>query len=333
MAGLNRTRHVNLGEAAAGAGSARPSRLYSGTLWRRAVGVARLLPPPCLDWLGTRLASAYSHWAPNRLETVRRNLEPVVGAAASRAAARELFWNFGLKLSDLWRLEAGLPVGDKLAAGVGASEFRRAVSSGKGALLLTAHIGNWEFGAPLLAQMGARLLVVTQAEPGADLTRMRLESRRRAGVETLVIGEDPFAFVELMRRLDKGEIVALLVDRPPHPASVKVELFGRPFAASTAPADLARATGCVLLPVVLPRVGGRYEARALEPIAYDRRGIHSREARAGFTQEIMAAFEPMIREFATQWYHFVPLWNELSVGTRGGKGLSAQASIGEAAPL
>ena len=57
--------------------------------------------------------------------------------------------------------------------------------------------------------------MITLAEPGAGFTKLRQESRARWNIETLVIGNDPFAFVEVIRRLEQGAIVALLIDRPP----------------------------------------------------------------------------------------------------------------------
>jgi lauroyl/myristoyl acyltransferase len=127
-------------------------------------------------------------------------------------------------------------------------------------------------------------------------------------IETLVIRNDPFAFLEIIRRLEQGATVALLVDRPPAPTAVTVELFGRPFAASVAPAELARAAGCALLPVFLPRSGNTYEAHILPPIRYERGRLRDREERRRLTQAIMTAFEPVIRKHPDQWYHFVPVW-------------------------
>jgi KDO2-lipid IV(A) lauroyltransferase len=187
--------------------------------------------------------------------------------------------------------------------------FETARARGRGLLLLTPHIGNWEFGAPFLRRRGVSLQVITQAEPDETLTRMREASRARWGIETIVIGENPFAFVEVIRRLESGATVALLVDRP-HPASAaRVQLFGRDFAASIAPAELARATGCALLPVCLPRIERSYAVELLPEIVYDRPALRSREARVRLTQEIMKQFEPFIQRHLEQWFHFVPLWS------------------------
>jgi len=213
-----------------------------------------------------------------------------------------------LKIADLWRYESGQSIDPWVAELKGTEVFAAAVAKRRGLLLVTPHLGNWEFGAPLMAQRGVPVLAITQAEPDRALTGLRIASRARWGIETLVIQEDPFAFVEIIRRLESGATVALLVDRP-HPAtSVTVQLFGRPIAASVAPAELARATGCIVLPVCVFRDRRGYCAHVLPEIQYDRAGLREVAARVRLTQEILRAFEPVIRQHPDQWYHFVPIW-------------------------
>jgi lauroyl/myristoyl acyltransferase len=137
---------------------------------------------------------------------------------------------------------------------------------------------------------------------------MRQAARARWGVETLVVGEDAFAFVEIIKRLQQGATVALLVDRPPAPTAVTVDLFGKKFSASIAAAELARASGCAIVPTFIVREAGGYSAQILPEITYDRAAIGNRAARIRLTQEILRAFEPVIRQHPAQWFHFVPVW-------------------------
>jgi lauroyl/myristoyl acyltransferase len=205
-----------------------------------------------------------------------------------------------------------VPIGPLLSDATGWEHFQAAHAENRGVLLVTPHLGNWEFGAPLLTQRGVSLQVLTLAEPGREFTQLRQASRARWKVETLVVGEDPLAFVEIIKRLESGATVALLVDRPPKTSSVEVELFGRPFAASVAAAELARASGCALVPVYIPWERTGYSANMLPPIPYDRAALRDRQARQQLTQAIMTSFEPIIRKYITQWYHFGPVWSSVS---------------------
>jgi predicted exporter/lauroyl/myristoyl acyltransferase len=286
------------------------SSLYGARIWRAGLKLGRVLPPALAYGVARLAAAAYVFARPARFAVVMENLRPVLGdEAAARRAARRNFAEFAHKLVDLWRYEAGGLFAESVRPGTGWEHFAEAVGSGSGVLLVTPHLGNWEFGAPLLTRLGVRPLVLTAPEPGG-LTEARVAARARLGVDTLVVGSDPFAFVEVIQRLQAGGVVALLVDRPPAPTRVGVELFGRPFAASIAAAELARASGCRVLPVCILRDAQGYHADALPPVAYDRAALGNRAARIAFTGRILREFEPVIRQHPDQWFHFVPVWPE-----------------------
>lgn len=287
-----------------------PSSLYRVGPWRAAVFMARRLPHFLFGRLAVHGAQAYGLACPKRRRVVCENLLPVVNndRLAARVATRELFAQFGLKLADLWRYESGLSVYNLFDSLTGWEHYEAAHAQERGVLFLTIHLGNWEFGAPLLTQRGIRLQVITLEEPEARFTEFRQRARARWGIETLALGDNPFGAVEIVRRLEANSSVALLMDRPPAGTSVRVNLFSKPFDASISAAELARATGCVLLPVYLPRTSRGYAAQILPPVPYDRREIGSREGRIQLTQKIMQCFEPAIRLYLTQWFHFVPIW-------------------------
>ena len=289
---------------------AKPSAFYGARLWWLGLAVTRRLPVAVGESLARMAAGAYWHLASHRRAVVIQNLLPALNGdhVAAERAARKLFTNFTLKVADLWHFEGGVAVDRWLGEFSGWELFAAAHARGKGVLLVTPHLGNWEFGGAFLVKKGFKLLVLTQAEPDEQLTELRQASRARWGIETLVVGEDAFAFVEIIKRLQEGAAVALLVDRPPAATAVPVELFGRSFPASIAAAELARASGCVVLPAFVVRDGSRYSARILPEIVYDRGAIGDRAARIRLTQEILRAFEPAIRQHVEQWYHFVPVW-------------------------
>jgi predicted exporter/lauroyl/myristoyl acyltransferase len=289
---------------------ARPSAAYGPRVWRLGQLAARFVPRGCFRLLGSAAAMAYRVFRPARMRILEDNLVPVLHGdrAAARQAARRLLANFAVKIGDLLRHEGGSSREIAVTHWSGYEILRAALERRQGVLLVTPHLGNWEFGGCLLAQKGVRLLVLTQAEPGAGFTEMRQQARARWGIETLVVGQDAFAFVEIIKRLQEGAVVALLVDRPPANSAVEVEFMGQSFRASIAPAELARASGAAMVPVYVVAEGRGYSAHVLPEIAYDRRALGNREARRQFAGEILRAFEPVVRQYADQWYHFVAMW-------------------------
>jgi uncharacterized protein len=289
-----------------------PSQFYGAFVWQAGLMLARFIPVPVFEFFARLLAAIYWRLAGHRREIVIQNLLPVLNGDRPAAArkARELFTQFFLKITDLWRYESGVSFDRWVGEWNGWESFLAAHARGKGVLLVTPHLGNWEFGGAFLVRHGYKLLVLTQPEPDQKLTELRQRSRTQRGVETLVVGEDAFAFLEIIRRLQAGATVALLVDRPPAPTAVKVNLFGQPFPASIAAAELARASGCAIVPVYIVRQPNGHLAHVMPEIAYDRAAIGNRDARIRLTQEILRAFEPAIRQHLEQWFNFVPVWPE-----------------------
>jgi predicted exporter/lauroyl/myristoyl acyltransferase len=288
----------------------KPSAFYQAQVWRVGLLLTRWLPGKWFELLAKIFAAIYWRLAPHRREIVKQNLRPVFAgdAVAADRAARATFTQFALKLADLWRYESGVPAADWFTASDGLEIFEAALARQRGVLFVTLHLGNWELGDLFMQRLGSKLLVLTQAEPDPRLTELRQAARARRGVETIVVGENAFAFVEIIKRLQAGATVALLVDRPPAPTAVTVELFGRPFAASIAAAELARATGCAIVPTFIVREAKGYRAQILPEVQYDRAAIGDRAGRIRLTQEILRAFAPAIRQYPDQWYHFVPVW-------------------------
>ncbi len=286
------------------------SAFYCAGLWRLGLVIVRLLPVGLTKGLGVLMVKTYIQFHPKRREIVVQNLLPVL--AGDRLAAEEtagrLYRNFALKMVDLWRVESGVPVRDWLANDAELEIIRTAHQRGRGIIFVTLHLGNWEHGGLLLAQLGIPLTILSQAEPDGRLTELRIASRRRLGVETLIIGQDSFAFIEVLKKLQDGATLALALDRPMARGGSAVEFFGRPFEAPIAAADLARASGCAVIGVTIARRPAGYAVKVLPEFIYDRKALENREARVEFTQRILRAFEPAIRQDTDQWYQFVPIW-------------------------
>jgi predicted RND superfamily exporter protein len=286
------------------------SSFYRAGLWRFGLAVVRILPAGLAKGFSVIVAEFYFLFRRQRREVVVRNFLPVFAGdrAAAEKAAHRLHRKFALKLVDLWRVEGGVPVQNWLTNSSELEIIRTAQQRGRGILFITLHLGNWEHGGLLLNQLGIPLTVLTQAEPDDGLTDLRIALRRRCGVETLIIGQDSFAFVEVIKRLQAGAALAISLDRPPAKSGVPVELFGHPFEAPLAAAELARASGCALIGVTIVRRRAGYAVKVLPEFAYDRKALGNREVRRELTQQILRAFEPQIRQDIDQWYQFVPIW-------------------------
>ena len=305
-------RKAEISETKTRGGPARQKQpaFYSGGLWRLGLAAAKILPAARLKSWAAALADVYWISQRQRGEVVVQNFRPVFGGdpAAAEKAARAAHRNFAAKLIDLWGVENGEVTRDWLTTDGELEIIHAARRRGRGTLFITLHLGNWEHGGLLLNQLGIRLTILTQAEPDDGLNDLRKAARARYGVDTLIIGDDGFAFVEVIKQLQAGADLAVSLDRPPERGGVRVDFFGKPFEASLAAAELARATGCALIGVAIVRRPEGYAVKVLPEFTYDRKNLGSRAARRELTQEILRAFEPEIRKDIEQWYQFTPIW-------------------------
>jgi predicted RND superfamily exporter protein len=285
-------------------------KFYSGGLWRLGIFSAKILPVSFSKKIAMLLAGFYWRFQRHRCEVVVQNLLPALKGdkSATEKAACAVHQNFASKLIDLWRVESGDTTCHWLTNDSELEIIHAARRRGRGVLFITLHLGNWEHGGLLLNQLGIRLTILSQAEPDDGLTELRKAARARYGVDTLIIGDDSFAFVEVIKKLQAGANMAVSLDRPPERGGVPVTFFGKDFEASLAAAELARASGCALVGVTIVRRPDGYAVKVLPEFVYDRKNLGSRAARRELTQQILRAFEPEIRKDVEQWYQFTPIW-------------------------
>jgi KDO2-lipid IV(A) lauroyltransferase len=190
----------------------------------------------------------------------------------------------------------------------GLSHLQAAQARGKGTVLITGHLGAWELGGILLAVRDIPVTVVTLAEPLADLGEWREKYRQKFGIQTITLGEDRFAFLQIVQTLRSNGIVALLVDRPYGGNSVPVEMFGKTALFSPAASLLWQHTGATILPAfVFAQPSGKYASHAYAPIEMSAADDPSQTHHAN-TQRIADFFASLLQLHPDQWYNFVPVW-------------------------
>jgi KDO2-lipid IV(A) lauroyltransferase len=116
-----------------------------------------------------------------------------------------------------------------------------ALAGGRGAFLMTGHFGSFELGGAAVALHGYPVTFLAQPQKNRYVERVIGWVRRGAGVE--VIGTGTSAAKNILKRLGKNEVVAVVFDQDAGEDGVIVEFFGRPASAFRGPAVLALKTG------------------------------------------------------------------------------------------
>lgn len=273
-----------------------------------ATAAARVIPRAPGLAIADRIGATAFRLSRKARLALRENLAPLTNDSSERldALCEANFRNFSKMLADYFRFAGSRSPKLKslLAHWRGFEHVQAARTSGLGTILVTGHLGHWELGGLLLATEGIPMTVVTLPEPAPGLTRFRQILRKRLGIGTITVGDNPFAFVEILAALRRNECVAMLVDRPYAGSGTPVQLLRRTTQFSSAPAKLWEHTRCTVLPAfVFQTPDGRYVPVIDPPIP-----LSPSASLQENTQLIASAFEPSIRDHPDQWYNYIPLW-------------------------
>lgn len=280
--------------------------------------VARNVPRRVSYPLARGVGAAYFRLRPKYLAAIRANLSTILGqpeeAEPVRRATAEMVKGHSSAWLDFLHFATRPP--EESARLIESVEgFSRIVEGrvkGKGVLLLTGHLGNWELGGLMLAQVQLPIHVVLVPDifPGVERARRRLH--RRAGVSEISIDRSFTPTLSVMRALDSNAIVAMQGDRDFNNTGVAVPFFGRPAYFPRGPIRVAMATGATVLPAFIVRTAdGRYRAIVEEPLPIERDGDREAALRVNLAAYV-AILERYVAAHPEQWYCFYPFWDDPS---------------------
>jgi KDO2-lipid IV(A) lauroyltransferase len=272
--------------------------------------------PP--EWVA-RLASATAERAIWARETVREaileNHAALLGLPSWRReveeSARRMLGHHSRSWIDLLRF-SGRPPTDLAALvprRVGTEHLLAARDAGRGAILLTAHVGNFEIGGFFLGEIGLKVAVVYLEDPSPVVERDRKAARDRLGIRSLPLTSE-LSPVKILRSLEEGYFVAIQGDRDYAGNGRTLPFLGRDVSFPVGPFRIAAAAGVPLLPVfVLREEDGTYRTTVEPPIRVEAasRAERSEAERVAMT-EFVSILERTVRENGEQWYTFSRFW-------------------------
>jgi len=223
-----------------------------------------------------------------------------------------VFFAFACSLVDRFALLARDPAEFRIVH-EGTARAREVLRE-RGAIFLTAHLGNPDLGAMALQTVEfQRPVHVLQYTSGEDPYLVLLR-RWRPGTEapriiSLNAGQD-LAALEAIRALRAGGILALKGDRAVDGRVAEVTLLGGRVRLSTGPFLLAALSGAPLFVLGCFAEGpGVYRVISGEPWELRFGSRATREADlARWTQRFADQLDAWVRRYPTQWYNFHDPW-------------------------
>ncbi|MBU8896760.1 lipid A biosynthesis acyltransferase [Corallococcus sp. H22C18031201] len=270
------------------------------------------LSPGARDALARFLGSLAFHLRIRR----RVAMENLAMAMPEKSEAERLAIARGAYINMARVVVESLPSGDRLTPDwdqqgiVGEEAFaalQARAATGKGAMLVTAHFGNWELAGQMLIRWGVPLNALVRPLKGALNTRIA-ENRLTAGAGLIY---PRGAIQEIVDAVDRGESAYMLLDQAlPAKSAVFVPFFGTLASTTPAMAVAAERTGAPVFVVMGVRPGGpgaKFRLEVEGPILPPRPGEVA-DPITEHTARVTAALERCIRKYPEQWLWLHRRW-------------------------
>ncbi|MEN8140727.1 MAG: lipid A biosynthesis acyltransferase [Thermodesulfobacteriota bacterium] len=187
-----------------------------------------------------------------------------------------------------------------------------AIGDGRGLVLLTAHIGNWQTALAHLEDLPVKVHALMQYDQQAVAKHyFDLEGKSRAFA--IINADGPFGgMVDATAALQRGEAVTIMGDRYVKGSSSTVDFFGSP---TRLPDSAYFLAACAKAPVVImmaAKTGKKsYEIKVWDPF-YP--GDYEREKRSAMLSDCSEKFgrsmEEQLKKHPCQWYNFFDFWQQ-----------------------
>ena len=274
---------------------------------RAVIAVCRAVPAGVADRMGVVVGWVVARvWRP-RWEVVMRQLRmafPEANEGWRRRVARASYMHFCAEAVGMFRL-----VGARRAEILertrlnGEEVLTEAAGEGRGVMLVSGHLGNWEVGAAGVVARGFPMDIVAARQRNVLFDRYLTGSRERLGMGVIPREEAQHG---VLASLKAGRVIGIMGDQDARRAGIFVDYFGHPASTARGPAVLSMRAGATVATFYTIRRAGRkprYDIH-IEPVK-EAEGGRGRAAAAAVTRAFTARLEERVRRYPEQylWHH------------------------------
>ncbi len=187
----------------------------------------------------------------------------------------------------------------------GFSKVVNALKAGRGIIILTGHLGNWELGASALVNEKIPVTAVAMPHPTELVTKFFFDTRLSKGVGVVPVEQ---AAKVALRVLKSNECLAILGDRDFTGTGVAVDFLGAETVFPVGAVKLAAKTGATICPAFAVRsTRGKYRIYFEDTYRVESLPDGSPDLN-GALERWSGILGKYVKLFPTQWFRFESVW-------------------------
>ncbi len=271
--------------------------------------IALLLPLKFGYWVAVRFADLCYPLSRKSRRLLKDNLRIALRADEARIDryARCTFRNFGKYLVDFFRFSrVDANFIRKYVKVEGRENLDRALAQNKGAIIVSAHLGDWELGIVVTSLLGYSTSAIALAHENRRINDFFVRQRSRKGVKVIPVGKAAGASLEA---LANNQVVALLGDRNYSRHGLDIEFFGRPTQVPKGHAIFSLKSGSPIVPAFIVREADDTLRFVYEPPIEFKPTGDLRNDLEQIVRRCLGVIEGYVRRYPSQWYVFAPIWH------------------------
>lgn len=285
--------------------------LYWGTSWaagklpvRFSYAVATLI--------GDYIYFTWKRHSANAVSNMRRVLGPTASWQTVKRYARNAFRNYAKTSVDFLRFPHIDPqdVSNIVPLRYGMERLEEAHNLGRGTIVISGHLGNWDLAGVVMLSYGRPLYAVSETHEPQKMDDIINGTRERAGMK--IIRLETNSLRQIFTAIKQNEAVTILFDKPESEKDgVPVQFFGETAYLPAGPAAIALKTrASIIIGYCVRQPDDTTFYGAVEPLLeYESllTGDKERDIQI-ITQQIVNTMEHVIRRHPDQWYMFREMW-------------------------
>jgi KDO2-lipid IV(A) lauroyltransferase len=268
---------------------------------------ANLLPLRAAYHVAETMADCHYLIAFHDRKAVTENIKRICPTAEDIPyKVREVFRNFARYLTEFFTMRKIMsdPQWKQFFHTDNLNYLKDVLERGKGGILLTAHLGNWELGGVVMGKLGFPVLAVALPHKARMVNDWFNKQRTDNGLGVI---PPSLALRKCIEHLRANKLVALVADRSFGNGGVIIDFMGEKTCFPKGPVAFAAKTGAAIIPSYMIREGyKKFRLVIGKPLYPDE--LHLKEAKESDWQNIIQGYargiEAMVKAYPTQWLMF-----------------------------